>query len=146
MHIECRECGASLSLEPHLRTAICPYCASPSVVEQPAAANRPPPTFTLGFSVGEQAARAAVRAWQGSRGFFAHSGVARGAIVGIKGVYVPAFLYTALVHSDYRAEIGENYEETESYTTTDSQGNTQHHTRSVTRTEWRTLQGRQSSY
>src|SRR5262245_23851419 len=146
MHIECRECGALLSLEPHLRTAICPYCASPSVVERPAAGHGPPPSFTLGFTVSEQAARAAVRAWQSSRGMFAHSGIARGEIGGIKGVYVPAFLYTALVHADYRAEIGENYQETESYTTTDAQGNTQHHTRTVTHTEWRPLAGRQSSY
>jgi hypothetical protein len=146
MQIECRECGASLVLEPHLRTAVCPYCASPSVVERPPAANRPAPSFTIGFAVAEPAARAAVRAWQNSRGIFAHSGIARGAIDGIKGVYVPAFLYTALAHSDYRAEIGENYQETQTYTATDSKGKTVVRTRTVTKTEWRPLQGRHSTY
>jgi hypothetical protein len=146
MQIECGTCGASLRLEPHLRTASCPYCASPSVVERPAAQDRPPPAFTLGFVVPHESAHGAVRGWQKSRGIFTHSGIKRANIDSIKGVYVPAYLYTAVAHADYRAEIGENYQETETYTTTDSKGNTVTRTRTVTKTEWRSLHGRHSSY
>jgi hypothetical protein len=87
-----------------------------------------------------------VRHWQKSRGIFTHSGLKRANIDTIKGVYVPAYLYTALAHTSYRAQIGENYQETETYTTTDSNGNTVTRTRTVTKTEWRSLHGRHSSY
>ena len=87
-----------------------------------------------------------MRAWQNSRGIFTHSGIKRGSIDAIKGIYVPAFLYTALAHSDYRVRIGENYDEIETYTTTDEKGNPVVQTRTVTKTEWRNLNGRRSSY
>jgi hypothetical protein len=146
VQIECGTCGASLRLEPHLRTATCPYCASPSVVERPDVGGRSQPTFTIGFTIANDAARAAVRHWQRSRGIFTHSGLKRASIDDIKGVYVPAFLYSAVAHSSYSAEIGENYQETETYTTTDSKGNVVVRTRTVTKTEWRSLHGRHSSY
>jgi hypothetical protein len=146
MHVECGNCGASMQLEPHLRTANCPYCASPSVVERGPAQDRPVPTFTLGFTVAHEGARTAVRHWQKSRGIFTHSGLKGAQIEDIKGLYVPAYLYSAVAHADYQAEIGENYQETETYMTTDSKGNSVMRTRTVTKTEWRHLQGRHSSY
>lgn len=146
MRIECGSCGASLSLEPHLRTATCPYCASPSVVERASTAERPSPTFALGFSVGHEAARACVRDWQRTRGVFTDSGFKRAAVDSVKGVYVPAYLYSAVARSSYRAEIGENYETTETYTTTDDKGNTVTETRTVVHTEWRELVGPHAEY
>jgi hypothetical protein len=146
MHIECGTCGASLELAPNLRTGTCPYCASPSVVERPTSAGRPTPVFTVGFTVGQEAAKASVRHWQRSRGFFSDSGIKSAAIDSMKGLYVPAYLYSAVAHSNYRARIGENYTEIETYTTTDAHGNTQTHTRTVTKTEWRDLAGTHSSY
>ena len=146
MQIDCGSCGASLRLEAHLRTASCPYCASPQVVEHPAALDRPAPTFTVGFTIGHEQARGAVRTWQKSRGLFTHSGMKSAAIDSIQGLYVPAYLYTAIANSSYQAEIGEDYQETETYTTTDSNGNTVTRTRTVTKTEWRSLHGRHASY
>ena len=49
-----------------------------------------------------------------------------------QGIYVPAYLYSAVARSAYTAQIGEDYTETETYT--DSDGKTQ--TRTVTRTDW----------
>jgi len=46
--LECKACGAALHVESHLRTALCPYCASPSVVDRPPQHGRPLPTFALG--------------------------------------------------------------------------------------------------
>ena len=142
MHVECGNCGASMQLEPHLRTANCPYCASPSVVESGPGQDRPQPAFSLGFTVAHEAARTAVRHWQKSRGIFTHSGLKGAEITEIKGLYVPAYLYSAVAHADYQAEIGENYQETETYMTTDSKGNSVMRTRTVTKTEWRHLQVR----
>lgn len=146
MDIECRTCGAQLVLEAHVRTAVCPYCASPAVVERPPAPGRPTPLFVIGFALTQEAASIAVRDWLGRRGFFTKSSVKQGRIDSIRGVYLPAYLYSALAQSNYRAEIGEDYQETETYTTTDSQGNTVTRTRTVTRTEYRTLQGNHATY
>jgi hypothetical protein len=144
--LECSNCGAALAIEPSLRTALCPYCASPSVVERPPAQGRPDPAFTLAFWTNKDQAAGSVRSWLKSRGMFAHSGLKHAHIDAIRGIYVPAFLYTVVAHARYTASIGENYQETETYTYTDSQGNTQTGVRTVTHTEWRSLSGQYSSY
>lgn len=145
MHLECQTCGAGLNLEPNLRTAVCPYCASPTVMERPAAAGQPAAAFALGFAVTQAAARASVQQWLGSRGFFTDSRVRRGTIDAMRGLYVPAYLYSAVAWTQYQAEIGENYTETETYTTTVN-GRTVVRTRTVTKTEYRSLAGTHASY
>lgn len=129
-----------------LRTTKCPYCASPQIVQRPPQEGRAEPVFTLGFALGEAPARERVKGWLQSRGFFRHPALKKAEIVDLKGIYVPAFLYTATAHARYRAEIGENYQETETYTTTDSKGNTVTRTRTVTKTEWRDLAGELTAY
>jgi hypothetical protein len=146
VHIECETCGASLNVAAEQRTATCPYCASPSVIERPASADRPPPAFTLAFTVSRDAARGALQHWLGTRGIFARSGIRTAAIDSMRGVYVPAYIYSALGRSEYHAEIGEDYTETETYTETDSEGKTVTRTRTVTRTEYRDLSGHHAAY
>lgn len=146
MHLECQTCGASLVVDPAQRTALCPYCASPSVVERPPSQDRPAPAFVLGFTMTREGAHGAVREWLGRRGFFVQSSVKRGTVDSIRGVYSPAYLYSAMARSGYSAEIGENYQETETYTTTDDKGNTVVRTRTVTKTEWRHLSGEHATY
>lgn len=142
--LRCGECGASMVLGEH-RTAVCPYCACPSVVERPAAPDRPNPIFVLPFTVTRARAVADVARWQGRLRLF-HRSFGRATIEKIEGVYLPAYLYSAVVESRYRARIGENYTVTETYTTTDSQGKTVTRTRTVTRTEWRDLAGEHAAY
>lgn len=109
MHLDCQACGASLELEASARTATCPYCASPSVIERPPSADRPSPTFALGFTVTREAAVARVRAWIRSRGMFARSGFANAAVDALRGIYVPTYLYSALTRASYHANVGESY-------------------------------------
>lgn len=146
MDLACENCGAALVVSGDVRTTRCPYCASPAIVERPPSRDRPAPTFTLPFVVGEARAREIVRGWLGSRGFFREPELARATIEEMRGVYVPAYLYAAVARSDYRAEIGEDYQETETYTEKDANGNTVTRTRTVTRTEWRSLAGRHAAY
>ncbi|WP_437878591.1 hypothetical protein [Sorangium sp. So ce513] len=146
MQLECETCGASLRVEADKRTAVCPYCASPSVVERPPAHDRPLPHFVLGFTTTKESAQGAVKAWLGKRSFFVESGVKAGTIDAIRGVYTPAYLYSAMAQTRYAAQIGENYQETETYTTTDEKGNTVTRTRVVTRTEHRHLEGQHATY
>jgi DNA-directed RNA polymerase subunit RPC12/RpoP len=140
--VDCRSCGATLTLEAHLRTAECPYCASPAVVERPSSAERPDPTFAIGFVIDQERASNAVRAWISGRGPFVRSGFKKATISKTRGVYLPAYLYGAVAETTYDAAIGENYTEVETYR--DSKGNTK--TRVVTKTEHRHLSGRQGRY
>lgn len=146
VQLECETCGASLRVEADQRTAVCPYCASPSVVERPPSNDRPAPHFVLGFTMTRESAQGAVKAWLGKRSLFVQSSVKRGTIDAIRGVYTPAYLYSAMAQSRYAAQIGEDYQETETYTTTDDKGNSVTRTRVVTRTEHRHLEGQHATY
>lgn len=145
MDLRCDNCGAALVVDASARTTRCPYCASPAIVERPPAPDRPVPAFTLPFTVGGERAHAAVRAWLRSRGFFRDPKLRTAAISEMRGVYVPAYLYAAIARSDYEAEIGEEYSETETYTVSVN-GKTETRTRTVTKTEWRSLRGRHTGY
>ena len=141
----CQNCGASLAFD-GVRTATCPYCASPNFVERPAAQGQPDPQFVVTFIGDGEVARRALDRWLGSRTVFADSRLKRAKVEDIKGIYAPSYLYSAVARSDFTASIGENYTETETYTETDSEGHTHTRTRTVTRTEYRPLAGQHVSY
>ena len=140
----CGGCGAALVFD-GLRAQSCPYCACPNVVER-AAEDRPDPRFVVTFVGDNVVARRALDRWLGSRTIFADSALAGAKVEDLRGVYVPAYLYSAVGSTDYTAQIGENYTETETYTTTDAQGKSTTATRTVTRTEYRALAGRHVGY
>ena len=146
LEISCQSCGATLVLEARMRTANCPYCASPSVIEKPPTANRPDPTFVVGFVIDQQRASTLVQQWISGSHMFARSDFKKAAAELTHGIYLPTYLYGAVANSSYSARIGENYTETETYTTTDSNGKTVTRTRTVTKTEWRSLTGEHTCY
>ncbi|HSD89045.1 MAG TPA: hypothetical protein VLB44_16065 [Kofleriaceae bacterium] len=141
----CQNCGAGLAFD-GVRTATCPYCASPNFVERPPAQGQPDPQFVVTFIGDGEVARRSLDRWLGSRTMFADSRLKKAKVEDIKGIYAPSYLYSAVAHTDFTAQIGENYTETETYTETDSQGRTVTKTRTVTRTEYRALAGRHVSY
>lgn len=143
-HLACESCGAALELDEAQRSTICPFCASPSVVERPATRDRPTPRFAIGFAIPREHAQSSVRAWA-REGLFRHSGLDAADIAELRGAYVPAFLYSAAGEAEFSARIGENYQVTETYTVTVN-GKTQIRTRTVTKTEWRSLAGRWAGY
>lgn len=140
----CDECGAALRFE-GVRTAKCPYCACPSVIERPARSDLPNPDFVVAFVLNKDAALSKAKAWQRSRGPFTHGGIKNAPLEDVKGVYLPSYLYGALARAAYTAQIGENYQETETYTTTEN-GKVVTKTRTVTKTEWRSLAGNWAAY
>lgn len=146
IEIACQSCGATMRLEPHLRSALCPYCASPSIISRPPSAERPTPSFVIGFVIDHERATQAVKQWIAGSHWFARSDFKAAVPKLTRGVYLPAYLYGAVANTGYSASIGENYTETETYTTTDSKGKLVTRTRTVTKTEWRSLTGNHSSY
>ncbi|SMP38244.1 hypothetical protein SAMN06265222_10198 [Neorhodopirellula lusitana] len=144
--IKCQSCGSTLVAQRSMLATICPYCASPSVIQRPPSQDRPTPEFTIGFEIDHTKATHLVKQWIGDAHFFTRSDFKRSAPDLIHGVYLPAYLYGAVADSSYSASIGENYTETETYTTTDANGKTVTRTRTVTKTEWRKLHGQHSCY
>jgi hypothetical protein len=143
--LSCGHCGAVLQFA-GVRSETCPYCASPNVVERPPTADRPRPEFVVAFTGDAAAARRRLDVWLGSRTWFADARIKRARIEDLRGVYVPAYLYSAVAHTEYTASIGEQYTETERYVTSDDKGKKKIETRSVTRTEYRPLSGRHVGY
>ncbi len=142
--LSCESCGALLNVAAGERTAICPYCASPAVVAKPRTEGEEP-AFVVGFVIPEADARKRARAWIRST-WFAKSSFANADVSAVRGVYLPAYLYSGSAVVHYTAQIGENYTVTETYTTTDAQGKTVTRTRTKTVTEWRSLQGTWAAY
>lgn len=136
----CGSCGALIQVEAHLRSTTCPYCASPAVVERPPDPSRPRPTFALPFTLPRECALESARRWVRRR-VFAREAFRRADVAEIRGIYVPAYLFSAAAHARYSAQIGENY--TETYTTTQN-GRTV--TRTRTKTEWHPLHGSFAAY
>jgi hypothetical protein len=129
-----------------MKSAQCPYCASTSVVERPPSEDQPDPTFVVGFVINHDRAVQLAMKWIQGGSLFARSDFKNATAELIRGVYLPVYLYGAVAHTDYSAQIGENYTVVETYTTTDDKGNTVVKTRTVTKTEWRSLRGEHSCY
>lgn len=153
LSLTCTGCGAVVDVEEGLRTAACIYCDTPGVVEKPRRASVPEPAFVLPFVVGKEQALKALLQWKKTRSIFCRSVIRSTAtnaknatkIESMRGVYVPAYLYSCVATSDYSAKIGENYTVTETYTTTVN-GKRVTRTRTVTKTEWRDLSGTHARY
>ncbi len=80
-----------------------------------------------------------------SRAWLAPQSFRKGTAEKVTGVYIPSYLYSVRCETEYQASIGEDYEETQTYTTTEN-GRKVTRTRTVTHTEWRSLSGQHSSY
>ena len=140
----CPGCGAVVDVGPGEATTTCVYCATPGVISRPRGQTLAPELITP-FVVGRGEAIVAAKSWLRSRSIFAHSGIKNAPIEHMRGVYVPAWLYSCVARSNYTARIGENYTVTETYTTTVN-GKRVTRTRQVTKTEWRSLTGEHAQY
>lgn len=106
--VECQGCGARLVVPLGRRTVSCVYCRSASVLDRPHDPRRPAPRFAVPFVISDATARQMVEGFQARLGPFREPAVAEAPIVA-EPVYLPAYLYTALVRARYSAQIGEDY-------------------------------------
>lgn len=132
LSLDCRGCGAALVVEAGHKTTQCPYCASPNVLEG-ATHHGVSPTFALGFSVAKKEAERQVKKYLRVHSFWAPTGVRKATVRELRGVYVPAYLYSATASSKFRASIGEDY-------------TTGHGKNQKRDTEWRDLEGEHRAY
>ena len=106
--IACESCGAEMDIEPLMRTARCPYCDSPAVVDRPRTEDRPDPVFAIGFTVDRTRAEGAIRKRIGGK-WLAPRAFKRAHVEHLQGVYMPAYLWSAASDSIYSAVVGEVY-------------------------------------
>lgn len=153
IEVQCRECGSTVTMPAHRFAAVCPFCASGSVVERSVEEGAElgsgrvfAPEYAVGFAIPRARAEGLVSEWLKRGRLFAPGELKHAEVSRVEGIYLPAWLYSAEARSRYQAQIGENYTETETYTTTDSKGRTVTRTRTVVKTEWRDLSGDHVTY
>jgi hypothetical protein len=147
-HLQCKTCGAEVATDPNQRSYVCPFCDSTYVVEVPAEqSGRQPPEFVIGFAVTPEVAHEKFRTWLRDNTWYRPGDLHTASIADkLKGVYLPFWSFSMFAQSQWQAQIGEHWYRTEHYTTRDSKGNIQHHTRRVQETEWWPLAGRHHRY
>lgn len=144
----CNNCGAQIDIGEGERSVTCPFCDSNYVVEvAPQATGKQPPEFIIGFAITHEDARRFFQEWLKQGSWFHPGDLASQSVADkLKGVYLPFWSFSMLAESEWRAQIGEHWYRTETYTETDSKGNTVTRTRQVQETEWWPLDGQHHKY
>ena len=144
----CENCGAEVRTEEDRRSYVCPFCDSTYVAEfAQDTSTRQPPEFVIGFSLTHDEALEKFRTWLADNSIFRPGDLQMAKIAEkLKGVYLPFWSFSMLAESRWSSRIGEYWYRTETYTTTDSKGNTVTRTRRVRETEWYHLDGRHHHY
>jgi hypothetical protein len=134
--VTCEGCGAAVTFEPPDVATQCPFCSA-HIVNQPKSADvLVAPQGLLPFALAAEQALEAVRQWIGSRWFLPDALKKAFRQESLFGVYLPFWTYAMFTISHYTGMRGDYYYTTETYTTTDSQGNEVTETRQVQHTAW----------
>ncbi len=140
--VSCSACGAETSFSPTVQADKCPFCDSP-IVAAPHADTHIRPRSLLPFAVPREQAVKLFGGWLRSL-WFAPSALKRSADQAtasrLAGMYVPYWTYDADTISHYTGERGDDYWETQTYTTTVN-GKRVTRTRQVRRTRWHRVSG-----
>jgi hypothetical protein len=139
--VRCPGCGAVVLLEDKVVTERCPFCTTALTSEPESAEEMIPPESLLPFAIEMKQAREAFKQWLHGL-WFAPNALRKLATLGqVNGVYLPFWTYDSMTFTFYHGQRGDDYQETETYTEQDAQGNTVTRTRTVTRTHWTYVTG-----
>ncbi|MBA3045339.1 MAG: hypothetical protein FP824_03920 [Euryarchaeota archaeon] len=142
--MSCESCGATISAESTV-AGKCTYCGSPYVKEIPSRADLIRPETLVPFKVDKARAKELFQHWLG-HGWFTPSNLSQlGRLDLIKGVYTPFWTYDTSALSNWTAESGYYYYETESYTVMVN-GKHQSRTRQVKKTRWVPSHGQRQGF
>jgi LSD1 subclass zinc finger protein len=140
-HVRCDKCGAEQNLPSNLFASRCTFCAA-AIVSKSYANRRIKPKSLVPFQVDRRRAQDSFRTWV-RKLWLAPNDLKRYAQSdpGLTGVYLPFWTYDAWSASDYRGERGDDFNRNETYTTTNSQGESVTQTRTVRETRWTSVTG-----
>ena len=134
--VSCGGCGASVTFAPPDVASTCPFCGA-AIVNQPKSADvLVAPEGLLPFALTIAQALGAVRQWLASRWFLPDALKKVFRSESMFGVYLPFWTFAAYAISQYTGMRGDIYYITETYTTTDSEGNQQTETRQLPQIAW----------
>ena len=138
--LDCQACGAQLERPAEVTAEPCPYCGN-AIVDDSRHVHRIRPQGLLPFRIDREAAGTAFEAWV-RRLWFAPSDVRHCARQRdrLQGIYLPYWTYDAHAVTAYTGKRGEDYWDTESYTTREN-GKTVTKTRRVRKTRWYSCRG-----
>jgi ribosomal protein S27E len=136
LQVTCGGCGSVVAFEPPEVAGNCSFCGTAIVAQPKAADPLIAPDGVLPVKLPKQQALTQLKQWLSSL-WFAPNALKRLAQPdGISGVYLPFWTYYFHTESEYIGERGQHYYETETYTETDSNGQSVERTREVQRTNW----------
>jgi DNA-directed RNA polymerase subunit RPC12/RpoP len=136
LQVACNSCGAVVTFVPPQTAGRCDFCGTQIVAQPKAADPMVAPEGVLPFVVTSDQATAGLRQWINSR-WFAPSALKLFAQPGaIQSVYLPFWTYDTYTVSHYTGQRGEHYWETEYYTETNAQGQSERKSRQVQKTHW----------
>jgi ribosomal protein S27E len=136
LEVNCDGCGSIVVFEPPEVAGACSFCGAMIVAQPRAADPMIAPDAVLPVKVTKEAAQKEVKDWIASRWFAPNELQKMATQEGIGGVYLPYWTYAADTSSQYSGARGVHYWVTETYTTTDNNGNTVEQTRQVMQTAW----------
>ncbi len=144
--IRCGECGATVNVGEGERTASCAFCGSKQVLAQETNQGAIRPESLVPFKVTKDDANGRFGSWLGKLWFRPSDLKKMARVQEMGGVYIPFWTFDAFVRSQWNAERGWYYYETETYTETVN-GRSEVRTREVQRTRWEGAAGwRQDTY
>lgn len=132
--VRCNTCGAETTLKPNVTASRCPFCGS-AIVAQAVSRRLIKPRGLLPFHVTQEEAGELFKQWIASRWFAPGALRRRAERANIDGVYMPAWTYDADTTTRYTGERGEDYWETQTYTTIEN-GRPVTRTQQVRKTRW----------
>jgi LSD1 subclass zinc finger protein len=140
-HVKCEKCGAEQSLPSQLFASRCTFCGA-SIVSQSYHNRRIKPKSMVPFQVERRIAQDRFRGWIRKQ-WLAPNDLKRYAQsdAGLTGIYLPFWTYDCQTSSDYTGERGDDYYVDQSYTTTNSKGETVVNTTRRKETRWTPASG-----
>jgi ribosomal protein S27E len=142
----CQDCGATVSFGGAATSEHCDFCGSPQVLAQEENRNLLRPESLIAFGVDGDSAKTKFRGWLHGLWFRPNALKREAHVKELAGVYVPYWTFDSDVDSDWTAQAGYYYYETETYTTRDANGNTVTRTRQVRKTRWVPAWGSRSDH
>jgi hypothetical protein len=132
VHVKCTSCQAISVFEPGRVAQRCAFCGSPSLVAYEETRDPITPESLLPVKLSEAQVRDLLKQWYASR-WFAPDALRRRALTDtLQGIYLPYWTFDARAYSQWTAESGDHYWDTELFS--DANGNRQ--TRQVQKTRW----------
>ena len=137
-NLKCSECNAVKVINSDIASDVCPFCNT-TIIAEGGSTRIIKPGYVLPFKINNEEAQAIVKRCI-SKLWFAPNAFKALTKANMEGLYVPYWAFNGETVTDYKGERGENYLDTEFYTTIED-GKPVTKTRLVTKTRWYSCSG-----